>query len=145
MSQPTGKSKITTFTDREKVFAIDPFGYRLHVVVSENTRQSFELRRDVLKTHLNPKSNMVALTFTMSGSMDIWVFYPEQANVGTTAHEIVHVVSFLMREIGAEFEEEIWAYYIDGLTQSVSEFIHEPWEWLRVKKRRKTNGIQSGR
>lgn len=130
-----GKSKAPVeFSDREKIVRVDPFGYRLHIVVTNDIRASFEKRRRKVRTRVEISPKAMAFTVTNRNTMDVYVFYPENAGVGTTVHEIVHVVTFVMKQAGAEFEEEVWAYHIDHLTQVASEFIWKPYTF-EVKKR----------
>lgn len=133
--QVIGRNK-DQMTERVKKIPINPFGYNLNLIVTSDVKASFEKRRKRLGTTAQLSPTVIAFTFTKESSCDIYVFYPEQAGVGTVVHELLHVVAFVMRRVGADFEEENWAYQLDHLSQVVSEFIWKPYIW-NIKTRKK--------
>lgn len=115
------KGKVK-FKERKKRYCIRPYGHRLHVHVSNNIYESY--KRSKLSSIKGPSDMAYAFVWSVSNCGDIHVFLPEECGLGTTAHEMLHVVSFVMKEVGAEFEEEVWAYHLEELTQMAAEFIH---------------------
>lgn len=115
----------TVVTERVKTIKLKPFHHTLRLVVSSDVQQSFDNRRGRMNTRL-PTPRGYAFTFTDKRSFDIYVFLPELCGLGATAHEMFHVITFMMSEAGAEFEEESWAYWIQYLTQEAAEFVHLP-------------------
>jgi hypothetical protein len=116
------KNKPVKFTERRKKIAIRPYGYRLHVHVSTDIFESY--KRSKLSSNKGPSYIAYAFVWRVKGCGDIHVFFPEGCELGTTAHEMLHVVKFVMEDVGAEFEEEVWCYHLEELTQMVAEFIH---------------------
>lgn len=122
---------------QEKVKRIKllPFHHTLVLVVSSDVSASFEARRKRLKLSM-PTPTGYGFTLTDTRSFDIYVFLPRLCGVGATAHEMFHVICFMMQQADAAFEEESYAHWIQYLTQVAAEFVHAP-DRTRAKTRSK--------
>lgn len=105
--------------ERVKTIPIDPFGYSVEVIVTTDFEYSLKKRRDILGD-IETKDNAFAFTCLREGQSKAHLFCPPDSSIGTIAHECLHIVAFVMREIGAQFEEEIWAYFVGELAEKVA-------------------------
>lgn len=108
--------------DREKVFLVRPYMYKVHVVVSSDILASFTKRR--LPSLTAPSDSTYAFTWTHNACQTVYVFLPEECGLGATAHEMLHVVDFFMNRSGVGYNDEAWAYHLEELVQMASEFVH---------------------
>lgn len=109
--------------EREKVFTVRPYGQRVHIVVSSDILESFKKRRLPVEGNKGPDSPY-AFVWTHRGCKDIFAFLPDKCGIGATAHEMLHVVDFIMDITGVGYCEEVWAYHLEELTQMAAEFVH---------------------
>lgn len=115
---------IEPFQERQKIVNIRPYGSRLHLVVSTDLKKSFARRRLKVDAGLD---NPYAFVWFRQGCGDIFAFLPEECGLGATAHEMLHVVAFVMRESDIPFTrdtEEAFTYLLEELVQTAAEFIH---------------------
>lgn len=122
MSQPTGKSE-PELRERKKVYKVRPYHYRLHLFVSNDVLRSFKRRN--LPSKLTP--NGYAFIWSRDGCNDVFAFLPEKCGLGSIAHEMFHVIHFIMKSVGitlTDESEEAYTYLLDELTQMAAEFVH---------------------
>jgi hypothetical protein len=109
--------------ERVKVVTVRPYGQRVHIIVSSDILASFKKRRLPVGENKGPDSPY-AFVWTHRGCKDIFAFLPEKCGIGATAHEMLHVVDFIMDITGVGYCEEVWAYHLEELTQMAAEFVH---------------------
>jgi hypothetical protein len=120
-------------TERKKVMKLHPFHHTLHIIVSSNIHESVKKHRFKLWEGQTTGTSY-AFTLTSTSSFDIYVFLPELCGLGATAHEMFHALHFMLQQAGVEFEEELYAHWVQYLTQVGAEFVHTERRKPRKKK-----------
>lgn len=114
---------MSDYVHRTKTHRIRPFDFILNIHVSNDVGRTY---KEVLpNSKVGISAISYACTHTDSSSQYVNVFFPEDCTAGAVSHEALHVVDFVMDAVGAEYEEEIWAYHIQDIVDECFEFIYE--------------------
>jgi hypothetical protein len=104
-------------------YKVRPYGSTVVIHVCKNVAEAFEESEIPGK----PGPSCIALTWSSSHSVNVHMFFPQGASLGTTVHESFHAICVVLGKAGVVFSdesEEVWAYHLDELTQVAAEFIH---------------------
>lgn len=112
------KEKAKKIKERRTTIRINPFFYTVEVYVSDDIRESAR------KVGIETNVNWEALHAGAENRLLSMIFLPEDAEPGTIAHECFHCVWHIMRQIGAEFENEVMAYTLTYLVTQVMDFAY---------------------
>lgn len=119
------------FAQRKKTIEIEPYGYHLHVSVSNDILRAFSKSRVAKLVVKPPTESTVAFIWKRSGCTDVFMFLPShkvggRPDLDMVAHESYHIAFFVLTESGVDCTdsaEEAWAYLIGYLTQEVHDFL----------------------
>lgn len=119
MKKAKPKAKEKKLKERSTELIVEPFGYTVTVIVSDDIHES--ARRRI--PDMEPNANWGAMTATVNSELHSLIFLPDNVASGTIAHESFHVLWHLMRHIGAEFENEVMAYTLGYIVEEVTLFV----------------------
>jgi hypothetical protein len=108
--------------ERVKVVTIKPFPQKVHVVISNDIRRSFENRKLGMK---GPSNTAIAFVVSWGGNTHQYMFLPEKASLNAVIHESVHVINHIFDQNGIKFDDEIWAYHLGDLFETIVVFQHQ--------------------
>jgi hypothetical protein len=108
-----------------KTFKLPPFSYAVTVVHTSDVSRSAANRASIFGNQVHSLGdNCEAFTWTRKGCNAVYVMLPHQPGVNALTHEVFHAVTFVLRDSGIEFEEEVWAYFLGDLTEKVAKFCY---------------------
>lgn len=107
------KTERPQLKETVRTVIIQPYGYRLRIVVTTDLQQTIE------KRHLNVPPNIGAFHAYSPDSMCSTIFLPKEVGPGTVAHEAYHCVWNIMENIGATHENEVIAYTLGFVVEHV--------------------------
>jgi hypothetical protein len=64
---------------------------------------------------------------------------PMKCGVAAIAHEALHVVKTIMDDVGADFEEEVWAYHLQEIVEVAAIFVHNRRKYGKGKNIRRVH------
>jgi hypothetical protein len=111
------------FKERRKTVVFRVFqNYNVSIIVSTDKSRSYRnLQKRI--TGLPKESDFEAIH--VYHDMNSYLIFSEKARIGTIAHECWHVTRRICDWIGAELDNELIAYHIGYLTQTVYDFINK--------------------
>lgn len=105
---------------------LQPFGFPLHVAVGDEW-PAFMRRMAIRDDDDDPRGKVDARTYcnhdTAPARFGVWVHgngpdAPVHALAGVLAHEAVHVVDFVLEQVGEDGQlQELHAYYVGYITE----------------------------
>lgn len=119
--------------ERIKRLDIDPFNYRVYIVITSSVQLSAAKRGvpvgDVVGAfHMTPDN----------GALTSQIVLPLDADPAVVAHEAFHCVWHIMQAIGAQMENEVMAYTLTYLITEILRFMNMEFRIVTTKTKKKS-------
>lgn len=110
---------MAAFREVAKAVKMQPFPFRVQVIVTSDVNQSIIKRERLVGKH-EPNDSIYALQCESARGDGIsYIFLPFDADPGTVAHESYHAIRTMLRFVGSECEEELLAYHLGHLVRAI--------------------------
>lgn len=108
--------------ERERLYSFPVFSnYYVRIVISEDIVASRTLRNRRIGEVYDGLPALGLHSWPSTGGGEAWLFFPSSAKMSTVAHECLHCVHRMMRWIGADYDNEVYAYHLGYLVGKAHE------------------------
>jgi hypothetical protein len=132
-------AKPKQLKERSLNLTVQPFGYRVKVIVSNNVHLSAHKRIPGIQID----DSWAACHCGITNQLVSFIFLPSNVTAGTIAHEVFHCTWHIMRQIGADHENEVMAYTLSYLVDEIAHFVRGKKTKNRKRKKQRSGNTSS--